>query len=65
VLTSYKITAIILPYFKNLGTKMITIDDLIREAIELDKQIKNATNTDDVAELLNQLANVREEFWAK
>ena len=44
---------------------MKTTDDLIREAIELDKQIKNATNTDDVAELLNQLANVREEFWAK
>ena len=44
---------------------MKTTDELIREAIELDVQIKNATNIDDVAELLKQLANVREEFWAK
>ena len=43
---------------------MKTTDDLIREAIELDNEIKNTTDLDKVAELLVQLANIKEKFWA-
>ncbi len=42
---------------------MKTLNDIIAEAVELDNEIKNTTDLDKVAELLVQLANVREEFW--
>jgi len=42
---------------------MKTTDDLIREAIELDAQIKATTDAKEIAKLKKQLAVVKEAFW--